>query len=90
MSSPFLHSFTEAIVGELIATEGLEISAPAEEVVTFVAERLGAAGEGKSLISNLVPHLLACPGVDDLYVDDAQLKQMVTDLPNTTLRRGTP
>ncbi|MCB9677488.1 MAG: hypothetical protein H6737_20435 [Alphaproteobacteria bacterium] len=89
MSSPFLISFVEAVVTQLVENEQIEIR-PGEtgSVVGNVAARLGAASEGESLVSTLVKALLACDAVEELYVDDMELKDLITSLPVGTLPRG--
>lgn len=84
MATPFLTGFTRAVVGALEARELVEIAPGAhEDVIAFVAERLGGASEGASLISALSAALLAAPGVEELFVDDGQLKRLVQDLDST-------
>ncbi|MCA9569157.1 MAG: hypothetical protein KC656_15015 [Myxococcales bacterium] len=90
MSSPFLLAFAESVVVTLVERGEIELSGEPALVVRFVADRLGTAGEGRSLISTLSAALLACPEVDELYADDEALKLLVTDMPRTVLRRGAP
>lgn len=86
MSSPFLHTFVESVVVALVDREELVLVGERQVVVAFVAERLGTAGEGRSLISTLGAALVACPEVDELYADDDRLKELVTDMPRQVLR----
>jgi hypothetical protein len=91
MSSPFLLGFVEAVVGRLVTDDRIEIRAGGEaEVVRVIAARLATATQGESLISTLSSALIACEFVEELYADDAELKDLVTDLPRTALPRGGP
>lgn len=89
MATPFLTSFTEVVLGHLIADGQLEVEpggVPA--VVTFVAGRLGTARQGDSLVSTFVAAVLASPEVVELYADNDTIKQLITDLPLEALPRG--
>lgn len=81
MSTPFLYRFSAALVSRLVVTQRLEVSPGAEDqVARFVAGVLGGAGEGASLISTLSGALLGCPQVEELYADEEELKELVSDL----------
>ncbi|MEZ4318260.1 MAG: hypothetical protein R3F61_12190 [Myxococcota bacterium] len=89
MSSPFLVAFVEAVVGRLLDRGDLEIAdGETDAVVHAVAARLGTAGQGESLVSTLSKALLACEAVEELYADDMDLKELITDLPTDVLPRG--
>ncbi len=91
MSSPFLLAFVEAVVGRLVQHDRIEIAdGRQDEVVRVVAARLGSAGQGESLISTMSAALIACDAVEELWADDTELKELVTDLPRTALPRGGP
>ncbi len=73
--------FSRAVVERLVREGQIELVASSEErVVQFVAAALGGAHEGSSLISTLARALLACPDVDELYLDNVGLKELVGDL----------
>jgi hypothetical protein len=80
LSTPFLTNFANKVIHRLDSEELIELSAPREEVIAFVASHLGALSKGRSLISELVNALLECPGVDELYADDDALKECLEDL----------
>lgn len=81
MSTPFLYGFAAAVVSRLLDGDRVEIAPGGQErVVRCVADELGAAREGASLISSLSASLLACPEVVELYADDDELKELVSDL----------
>jgi hypothetical protein len=90
MSSPFLLSFTASVVDRLLANGDLVLTGPRDAVVHHVAGQLGSAGDHSQLIATLSAALLSSPDVDDLYADDDALKDLVTALPRTVLRRGVP
>jgi hypothetical protein len=81
MSTPFLAAFSEAVVGRLLADGRLTIEPGTEaRVVLFVANRLGTAQPGSSLLSCMEAALLACAEVVDLHADLDDLKAVVDDL----------
>lgn len=89
MATPFLQAFSEAVLAALSEQDLIEVEPGGRPaVVDFVAGRLADAREGESLISSLSAALLAAPGVHELFADDEQLKELVTDLPRTALPRG--
>ena len=91
MATPFLLSFTESVLVTLQATGDVEIHAgERDRVVEFVAGRLAGAGQGESLVSAFASALLACPAVEEVYVDNERLKQVITDLPRSVIRGGAP
>lgn len=81
MSTPFLYQFSVAIVSRLVEREQLEIRPGAEEkVLNFVSGSLAAARPGSSVISTFFAALLACPEVEEVYADEAEIKEIVDDL----------
>jgi len=80
MSTPFLTHFVAGLVDQMLLTQTLEIRRGSrEEVVGFVARKL--AGEGlKSLVSTLTRAFEECADVLEFYPEDAELKDMITDL----------
>lgn len=89
MATPFLQAFSEAVLAALSEQDLIEVEPGGQPAVAgFVAHRLADAAEGESLISTLAAALIAAPGVGELYVDDEQLKELVTDLPYAALPRG--
>ena len=73
-------NFANKLVHRLDADGLVELSAPRDEVVTYLAAHLGGLSEGRSLISELVNALLGCPGVEELFADDDALKECLEDL----------
>ena len=89
MASPFLLRFTEVVVGRLVADGQIELEPGGDpQVALFVAERLGAARQGDSLVSTFVAALIAAPDVIELYADNDTIQQLITDLPVGSLPRG--
>ena len=80
MTSSFLLNFSSKLITRLDDEGHVQLSAPREEVIQFVAGHLGGLSEGRSLISELVNALLSCPGIEELYADDETLKQCLEDL----------
>ena len=89
--SAFLSGFAEAVVTRLLADGHLEIEAGrTREVIQFVGTQLSGASDGASLISTLSAALIQAEGVVELYVDDVELKELVTDLPPDVAQGGRP
>ena len=80
MISPFLQNFSAKLITRLDEAGHLQLSAPREEVIEFVAGHLGGLSGSRSLLSELVNALIVCPGVEELYADDETLKQCLEDL----------
>ena len=81
MSTPFLTGFTTRVLSDLLAGGHVEIVAGSEgRVVAFVADGLHGLGEGNQLVSSLVNALIRCPDVVELYIDNEQLKDVITGL----------
>ena len=80
MSTPFLNNFCQKLIHRLVQEQLIELSQPTEQVIEFVANYLGTLSKGRSLISELVNALVACPGVEELFADDDTLKQCLEDL----------
>jgi hypothetical protein len=62
--------------GKLLLVEG----ATTEQVASSLAEALTGLGNHAGLISNTVRVLVTNPLVDELYVDDEELQQIVNSL----------
>jgi len=89
LATPFLLQFTEVVLGRLVASGELEVESGKDtDVVRFVADRLGSARQGDSLVSSMVAAVLASPDVVELYADNDRIKQLITDLPLHALPRG--
>ena len=73
-------NFAQRLVNRLSDDGLIELSAPREEVVAYLAAHLGGLSKGRSLISELVNALLGCPGVEELFADDDALKECLEDL----------
>ena len=87
MSHPFLERFVTRVIDALLREEALEIQAGTRDaVVRDVATRLGTLGEGYSLISSLSKALLSCDAVEELYVDDQELKRIVGEMGSGWMR----
>ena len=90
MSSPFLVSFVQAVIHQLLDEERIEIEpGNTTVVVQAVASRLGSASN-QSLVSTLSTALIGCEQVEELYVDDVELKEIITSLSPNALPRGGP
>ncbi len=76
-----LDGFAAAVVRQLLATGRMEVSPGARaQVVLFVANYLRKEGAGRSLVSATIQALLLCSEVEEVYADDAELKELITDL----------
>jgi len=90
VSSPFLVAFVEAVVHRLLAEEQIEIvPGNTPVVVESVASSLGSASN-QSLVSTLSGALIRCEHVEEFYVDDEELKEIITSLSSSALPRGGP
>lgn len=89
MATAFLLGFSGAVVDRLLAQEQLQLAqgATSSEVSAWVAEFLGTRDQGASLISSLARAFVACPGVEELYADDDDLRELVNDVPPSVLPR---
>jgi len=86
LSTPFLQSFTRAILRALLSEALIEIQVGTEElVIAYVADFLGGVPEGGSLISSLARGFIQCPYVEELYADNDHLKLMVQGLESAAL-----
>lgn len=80
MSTPFLTHFVSGLVDQMVSTKTLEIRPGArDEVVAFVARKLAEEGL-KSLVSTLGRAFEECADVLEFYSDDADLKDLITNL----------
>ena len=85
--STFLHRFATELVEALVRADQIEIAeGRRDEVVRDLALGLGDAREGSSLISSVNRVLLRHPGVDELFADDDDLKQLIEDLGSAWMR----
>jgi len=81
MSTPFLFGFAGALVDRLLALELLVIEdGGRERVVVFLGNYLGQVARGGSLLSSVDAALLACPEVEEVFVDVEGLKPIVESL----------
>lgn len=81
MSTSFLLGYAHALVSALLTHGLIEIPAGREGVVVeYLAEYLHVRARGGSLISSTGRALLQCPDVEELYADDAELKDVVDAL----------
>lgn len=79
--SELIDAFCLRIVTDLVRTGHLVLSAGNERrVAAFAASHLAARPEGASLVSSLSAALLSCPEVDELFCDDLELRDRITDL----------
>ena len=87
MSSPFLRRFVEQVLNGLEARDGIEVAAGRQhELVVEVSGALANAGEGKQLVASLSRALLSSELVEELYLDDDELKELIGDLDSTWMR----
>lgn len=82
MSTPFLVNFAEALVGRLLASGDLQLQpgASPELLIGELAEKLNVPAAHRSLVSSVVEAFVASPLVDELFCDDEQLKEHISDL----------
>lgn len=82
MPTAFMTGFATAICARLIADHRLELAPGADpaEVAAFVAEALTRRSQFAGLVTSLSAALIACPAVEELFADDAELQQLVNDL----------
>ena len=81
MSTPFLTGFATRILRELLAAGHIEIVPGSEpQVVAFLAAGLHGLSQGNQLVSSLVKALIACPEVEEFYLDNEALKDVITGL----------
>jgi hypothetical protein len=82
MSTPFLLQFASSLVPALCEHGDVELfpGATQNAVVAFMADRLGGARDGSSLVSTVVAALVACPEVEELYADNETLIARIEDL----------
>ena len=87
MATVFLLAFSRSVIGRLTRDRSLILAPGATEgaAAEFVAEFLGARKPANSLISSLSAALLACPEVEEVYIDDDELKAVVDDVPRADL-----
>ena len=81
LSTLFLLSFSAALVARLLDAKALVLvpGALPEDVVRYVAGALNGL-TSKSLISALSGVLIECPAVDEVFMDDEELKEIVDSL----------
>ena len=81
MTTPFLYRFSVAVLTRLLEGRRVELQPGGEEqAVLYVSNKLAQAGEGSSLISTLSAALMSCPEVLELFADEEELKELVSDL----------
>ena len=80
MATPFLMQFSVRLVQVLLEQQHLEV-APGSEM--RVAEHIAATLHGsnmQSLVSLVIQSLERCPEVEEFYIGNEELKDLVTDL----------
>lgn len=87
MSRTFLERFVDRVLAELETKGEIELAAPRELVAVEVADSLASAGEGSQLIATLTRALLDSAHVEELYVDDDELKERIEDLGSDWIRQ---
>jgi len=81
MSTPFLFGFAQALVDRLLAEELLLVQEGSRDrVVVYLGNYLGKVARGGSLLSSVDAAFLACPEVEEVFVDLEGLKAIVEDL----------
>jgi hypothetical protein len=79
--SDFLLAFSHELVWRLLAEELLLVrEGTTDRVIWRLSEHLAAQKQGASLISSVSAGLLAIPEVEELFADDDELRDLVTDL----------
>ncbi|MBA2321507.1 MAG: hypothetical protein H0V89_10150 [Deltaproteobacteria bacterium] len=74
-------AFSHELVRRLLDTKRLEIRpGTTERVIWLLSQHLLTQKRGASLISALSAALLSFPEVEELYADDEELRDLVTDL----------
>ena len=87
MSTPFLLRFVDQVLKSLEGKDEIELVAGRRSVlVQEVAAALATAGQGKQLVSSLSRALVTSPHVEELYLDDEELKDRIGDLDNSWMR----
>jgi hypothetical protein len=80
LGSPFLEGFTKAVLSRLLEKQWIEIEPGSEQaVIASVARGLGGSRD-QSLVSLMVHAFIATDEVIELYVDNDQLKELITEL----------
>ncbi len=81
MSTPFLLNFVAALLPALEARGLLEVRAGRQrQVVDHVAAHLAVSRSGEALIDRLVAGFVSAPDVEELFVDDRTLHELIIDL----------
>ncbi len=84
MTTPFFFGFARALLVDLVKRERVEVAPGAfDRVVLYVAGYLAEVREGGSAVSSVVRALLACPDVEEVYADDAEIKLAIQELEGT-------
>lgn len=79
MSTPFLLAYSLRVIQTLIAQERLLLSGTPQDAAKDLAAHL-AGRQGHSLISSTSEGLLASDHVEELFADDEEIKDMVSEL----------
>ncbi len=79
--SDFLLAFSHELVRRLIAQQKLLIrDGTVDRVIWLLSQHLANQKHGASLISAVSAGLLSFDEVEELFVDDEELRDLVTDL----------
>jgi len=80
VSTPFLTAYAHAVVQSLIASDLLLVSGDPSQVAAYVAADLSRDAPGRSVIASTSAALIACPDVEELFADDADIKAIMDDM----------
>jgi hypothetical protein len=79
--SDFLLAFCHEVVRRLMAGDRLIVRpGTADRVIWLLSKHLAAQKQGASLISSVSAGLLSFAEVEELYADDDEIRDLVTDL----------
>ncbi len=87
MSTPFLHRFATHLVHRLRAEGMLALVDDGAEpgVIDHLADHLSAQPKG-SLLREVTEALVAAAGVEELYADDEDMAEIISDLDASAAR----
>lgn len=78
ISPLLLHTVDQVLTG-LLAGDEIEIESGREaEIIRFCGLQLAEAGMGAQLVDTLSKALLRCDHVEELYADNARIKELIT------------
>ena len=79
--SDFLAAFSHSLVQRLLAEERMVLRpGTADRVILLLTRYLVAQRQGASLVSTISAGLMSFPDVEELFADDDEIRDLVTDL----------